>query len=377
MSYRVLVLPNVQTMTPALLDRVKELVEAGAVVVGPRPLKSPSLSDYPNCDTQVRRIARNLWGDATASGPAQERAVGKGKIVQGNRREAVPDATGTPLYGDYPQVAELLARMGVPPDFESDAPVRYTHRRDGETDIYFVANRDSVPIEALCTFRVAGRVPQIWDPVSGDILSQDVYEEKDGRTRLTLSLEPRQSVFVVFQRKPFAAGQKGKWRSAGQVIAEVSGPWEVRFQPGRGGPEKVTFDTLLDWSKHPDRRVRYFSGEATYTTTVRIPAERLGSGRRLKLDLGRIEVMARVKLNGRDFGVLWTPPFRVDVTDAARDGDNVLEITVANLWPNRLIGDQSLPPADRVAWTTWNPFRGDSPLLESGLLGPVIMTASD
>jgi len=399
MSYRVLVLPDVETMTPALLGRLRKLVEAGAVVVGPCPRKSPSLSDYPNCDAQVQRLATDLWASPTASGPSEGRAVGKGKVVESNRRAMLSDATrdpvpllrpawgsvgeqGTvvtypPLYGDYEQVAGLLARMNVPPDFESDGPVRYTHRRDGETDLYFVANGGNASVQTRCQFRVTGRVPQIWDPVSGDIRSQAAYEEKDGRTRLTLSLEARGSVFVVFQRAPSVAAKKGKSPSAGQVIAEVSGPWEVRFQPGRGAPKSLTFDTLLDWSKHPDNGVRYFSGEATYTARLRIPDERLGSGRRIRLDLGRVEVMARVSLNGRNLGVLWTPPFRVDVTDAARGGDNTLEITVANLWPNRLIGDQLLPEGDRVAWTTWNPFRGDSPLLESGLLGPVILAAGD
>jgi hypothetical protein len=152
---------------------------------------------------------------------------------------------------------------------------------------------------------------------------------------------------------------------------ELGGPWEVRFEPNRAAPERLAFDALLDWSKHPDPGVRYFSGMATYTKTFTMPAELLGKDKQLELDLGQVCVAARVRLNGRELGTLWNAPFRIRINDAAKSGDNTLEITVANLWPNRLIGDRALPEGKRVAWTTWNPFQKDSLLLESGLLGPV------
>jgi len=145
----------------------------------------------------------------------------------------------------------------------------------------------------------------------------------------------------------------------------------VRFEAGRGAPEKIMLDELLDLSRHPDPGVKYFSGRATYRTTFSLNLKSEISNSRLLLDLGQVQVMAQVKVNGKDLGVLWTPPFEVDMTHAARPGDNTLEITVANLWPNRLTGDQSLPPEQRITWTTWNPYKKDTPLLESGLLGPV------
>ena len=137
------------------------------------------------------------------------------------------------------------------------------------------------------------------------------------------------------------------------------------------------FEALTDWSKHPDPGVKYFSGTADYARVLTIPAEMLAPGKRLFLDLGQVAVMARVRLNGQDLGILWKTPFTVEITAHAKAGSNPLEVTVVNLWPNRLIGDQSLPAAQRVAWTTWNPFRKDSPLLESGLLGPVTLRTAE
>ena len=159
--------------------------------------------------------------------------------------------------------------------------------------------------------------------------------------------------------------------------------WEVAFDPKWGGPERITFQTLEDWSKRPEDGIRFYSGTATYRKTFRwegsTPDTRLRSGRRhaaserFSIDLGTVKNLAQVRLNGQDLGVVWCSPWRVDITGALRDGENQLEIKVANLWPNRLIGDQSLPPEQRLTSTTWNPFKKDSQLLASGLLGPVTL----
>ena len=160
------------------------------------------------------------------------------------------------------------------------------------------------------------------------------------------------------------------------VPVEISGPWQVSFQPGGGAPEQITLDSLLSWSASTNEGVKYFSGMATYTRTFawNRPAWEI---KQLKwiLDLGDVQVMARVKLNGRDLGVLWKAPFRLEVTGALCSGQNTLEISVANLWPNRLIGDAGLPEARRVTWSSWQPFKSDMPLLPSGLLGPVRLLA--
>jgi hypothetical protein len=267
------------------------------------------------------------------------------------------------LYGEYQQVADVLASMGVPPDFESDPPLRYTHRHDSGTDIYFVANPQDADVRANCRFRVTGKPAEIWDPMTGRMWAAR-SQERDGRTQLTLALEPHGSVFVVFPVKASSLPAiDTDAASERKTLAEVAGPWEVSFEPQRGAPARIELDKPIDLAAHADPGVKHFSGLAAYTTNF-------------ELDLGDVQVMAAVKVNGRDVGVAWKRPFRLDVTDTVRAGRNTLEITVANLWPNRLIGDASLPEPQRVARTTWNPYRPDTPLPPSGLLGPVTLQAS-
>jgi hypothetical protein len=158
-------------------------------------------------------------------------------------------------------------------------------------------------------------------------------------------------------------------------LAELPGPWKVSFDPKSGGPESVTFDTLEDWSQRKEDGIRFYSGTAIYRKSF--DAASLPEGRRVYLDLGTVKNLAQVRLNGRDLGVVWCAPWRVDITETVKARDNQLEIAVANLWPNRLIGDQSLPPDKRLSRTTWNPYKNDSPLLESGLLGPVGLVGQD
>ncbi|MDH7571446.1 MAG: glycosyl hydrolase family 43, partial [Armatimonadota bacterium] len=174
-----------------------------------------------------------------------------------------------------------------------------------------------------------------------------------------------------------AAGKTLKARVA-QVPAplEVAGAWEVRFPPDWGAPPSITLDRLTSWTEHPNPGVRYFSGTALYRKEVTIPADRIGGGKRLWLDLGGVKNLAEVKVNGRDLGVLWKPPFWVEVTPWVRPGKNTLEVRVTNLWPNRLIGDLNLPEAERRTFVTWNPYTKESPLLESGLLGPVLLRSA-
>jgi hypothetical protein len=385
-SYRLLVLPDVDTMTPALLRKVKALVEAGATAVGRPPRQSPSLVRYPQCDTEVRALARQMW-DGTDSPPqVSERRLGKGRLVWGGkltrRGDRSPQAAEPPeIYPDYEALASLLRNHGVPPDFESDQPWRYTHRRDGSIDLYFVANASVMPCTAKAAFRVAGRAPELWNPVTGEIRRVPVWEERDGRTVMPLKLDPHDSVFVVFQKAakvPSPGARQRNWDEF-TTLGTVAGPWEVRFQPGRGAPERLALDELIDWSTHADPRVRFFSGVATYRKAFDWESASWRIGDRsapVFLDLGRVEVMARVRLNGKDVGAVWKRPFRVEITHALKPGLNRLEVEVANLWPNRLIGDAGLPTEQRIAWTTWNPFTRDDPLLESGLVGPVTLEAT-
>jgi hypothetical protein len=671
MSYRWLVLPQVESMTPRLLSKIKELVAAGATVVGAPPSRSPSLSGYPKCDEEVKQLAAELWGNGAPPAEITAHSYGKGRIFwggefspqpatpekatkplgaakwvwrqEGNPAVAVPpgkrflrrvftldegasvvsatlamtvdnsfecwvngkragsgdDFThiyqmrvasmlkpGTNMIavaavngGEAPNPAGLigllrvdygggrvievpsdgqweaaesvgadwttsvaaaeswapamvlgplgmapwgelggdlaakdpipdvkvLCRMlegeGVAADFAcqgraGDQPLRYIHKVIDGTDLYFVANKNPQTEEAICAFRVKGRRPELWWPDTGRIERPAAYDQsyyavvsssdaaavggrpalyrKDDSGDVTLvpvRLGPFGSVFVMFRpgapverdrivsavRVPRAdtverllearwqyparlaawqttgplpatvpleltrddagrlvalAAQPGSYRletARGRTLTfdvpadvlpqprpfEITGPWELRFAPGWGAPERVTLDKLISWSEHADPGVKYFSGTCTYIKQFDLPDGFTGRDRRLFLDLGKVAVMAHVTLNGKDLGILWKTPYRVDMTDAVRPGSNALEIQVVNLWINRQIGDEQLPedsdrnangtlkswpkwleagqrsPAGRFTFTSWRLWKKDDPLVESGLLGPV------
>ncbi len=266
----------------------------------------------------------------------------------------------------------VVALLGVPPDFEyaglSDAgDLDWIHRRAGDVDIYFVASRWDAPEKVACTCRVSGKQPELWDPVTGEVREALAFRQENGRTTVPLEFNPRGSVFVVFRRPVSGHGAAASNYPVFNPVAAISGAWEVSFDPQWGGPARITFDTLTDWTKRPEHGIRYYSGTAVYRKKITLTS----SPRKLWLDLGEVREIATVKLNGIDLGVVWTKPARVDISRAVRAGENDLEITVVNLWPNRLIGDASLPQEKRLTETNVHKFSAATPLYPSGLLGPV------
>ena len=436
MRYRVLILPAGRDMRVAQLRRIKELVQAGATVLGAPPTRSPSLAERATGDAEIRRLAAELWGECDGLNVTEHR-FGKGRVVWGK-----------PL-------AALLTEDGVPPDFSSPAAevgkqIRYIHRTVEGREVYFLASAEAQATTFLCSFRAAGKRPELWWPDTGRTERVAVYDEKDGQTRIPIRLEPFGSVFVVFDaaaaghltmlthngveasgilattpadlrgkqdgirmEADAASGYRlevshsgkyaGRTADGKQYSAEVApppaplpvtSPWKLEFPKGLGAPESVVLDRLISWTAHPDDGVRHFSGTATYRQSINLPRELLRPDTRVYLDLGRVEVIAGVRLNGRDLGTFWKPPFRVDITEAAHAGENALEVRVVNLWPNRLIGDARLPedierdgnktkawpqwlldgkpsPTGRLTMMTWRVWFKDDPLLDSGLLGPV------
>ena len=509
MNYRALVLPDVATMTPALLAKIQQLADAGAMIVGPAtpPRKAPSLADMGSGDEKVRQTAAELWAS--------------GKILTGNTAQ------------------QFLAERGVPPDFSASPLLRHIHRRIGDADVYFVANPQTNDVEAVADFRVSGRQPELWWPDSGRTERSVSFSEQGGVTRVALHLEPSGSVFVVF-RKPSAgidpvvalrhegalqwsltqppqaqpvsqlkiikatygvpgdpqrtrdvtqklqrlvdAGERHiavagmaqgddpafrvvktlavEYADGGQTFTatgkdgekltlkelsvappramastaelrsevgngmvlsarsvgryevqtasgktktvvvptlpqahEIIGPWQVHFAPKAGGPGDVTFPKLEDWSQRLEEGIKFYSGTAVYQTTF--VAGSVSPNTRWRLDLGKVEVMAEVKLNGEDLGILWKQPYQIDVTAALKPGKNRLEVKVVNLWGNRQIGDENLPedsdrnpngtlkswpewvqqekpsPTGRFSFTSWRLWTKGDPLQVSGLLGPV------
>jgi len=512
MNYRALVLPPVETITPALLAKIKQLADDGAMIVGAAtpPRKSPSLADLGAGDEKVRQTAAELWAS--------------GKILTGKT------------------APEFLAERGVPPDFSASPLLRYIHRRIGDAEVYFVANPEPRNIQAAASFRIVGQQPELWWPDSGRMEKSVSFQASNGVTSVALNLEPSGSVFVVFRKSsagmdpivelrhdgrlewslmhsspaspaspapgikitkatygvpgdpartrdvtrklqeildgggtkvPVAQMAKGddpafrvvktltveyvaggepltfsgndkqfftvkESDSARPNVAEppveiagetdtgtllsatqagsyemqtasgktktvnvptlpaapaIAGPWQVHFAPAAGGPGDVSFDQLKDWSQCGEAGIKYYSGTAVYQNMFLAPPS--APNTKWMLDLGDVEVMAEVKLNGKDLGILWKPPYRVEVTSAIQSGGNKLEIKVVNLWINRQIGDQFLPedsdrnvngtlkswpewllqgkpsPTGRISFTSWRLWKKGDQLSPSGLLGPV------
>ncbi len=512
MSYRMLVLPSAATMTVPTLRKIKQLADAGALIVGPRPTRAPGLTDYPKCDNEVKQLA-----DAT-------------KITSDR------------------SPSEALTTIGLKPDFEysvkAGSKLAFIHRQTDEADIYFVSNQREQFDSVECTFRVAGKVPELWYPDTGRIESSpSLWRETGGRIVMPLQFDPAGSVFVVFRKRAvkvdpivsisrdgatlypmskktpkvivrkatygvtgrirdvrvkvqvmvdsgrptfgvaeMAVGDDpapqvvktlvveysvngkvyvaqgadgatvslddktmvdparfvdvhtapdGNWwleaRQAGRYDLKtasgrtlhgkiatpqpmlIAGPWQISFDPKWGGPARpVVFERLEDWSQRPEKGIRYYSGTATYVKEVELPAVLFEKGCSLSLDLGLVKNIAEVFLNGKPLGILWKPPFRAELAGAARPGKNRLEIKITNLWPNRLIGDEQLPPdcewrashwtgstsstglkawpkwllenkpspSGRLTFSTWHHWKKDDALLPSGLLGPVTVQAA-
>ncbi len=385
-SYRLMVLPQVDAMTPALLAKIRDMVKAGATIVGAPPVKSPSLTGYPACDGEVQALAKDLWGSTDAPKTAAKRSYGQGVIHWGGELSLEAPS----LYPAYDLTAALLQEMGVKEDFTATGPVRYGHRRAGDRDIYILANRTANPIKADCRFRVGQGSAQLWDPVTGEQRPLLQFERADGLTVIPMEFDAFQSFFVVFDGKGKAPASKGEVNFPElKPIQELSGAWEAAFDSKWGGPEKITFDALQDWTARPEPGIKYYSGIATYRKTINLAETPKG---KMYLDLGVVHDMARVRLNGRELGVVWCAPWRVDVTGAIKTGNNPLEIEVVNRWANRLIGDKqpadanvrtvACPPgflggqafkAGRYTYSMHDPYIAQSPLDPSGLIGPVTL----
>jgi hypothetical protein len=294
--------------------------------------------------------------------------VGKGRVIldAGAKQaaaaavKAVSEAPATgpvsypDIYPDYETAARVLKGMGVAPDFESDGIVRYTHRCEGAADYYFVASREERPTAATCRFRVSGRAPEWWDPLTGECRDLPEYKEEGGVTVVPLRFEALQSGFVVFRKPAGEAKVKARNFPEMKTILTVGAPWEVAFDPRWGGPEKAVFSQLEDWSKRPEAGIKYYSGKATYRKAFDLSKSQISNFKsQIYLGLGDVKNLASVKVNGTDLGSVWCAPWRVKVpTGLLKENGNTLEITVANLWINRLIGDAGLPREKRLAWTT-------------------------
>lgn len=517
MTYRVLVLPDSKFMTPALVNRVSELVRAGATVIGPKPEHTPSLSNFRHAEAEVQRVAGNIWGGIDGK-TVKQRTYGKGRVIWGMTMQ------------------EVFDQMKVRPDFEyksltGGSKLVTIHRRIDGAEVYFVSNQQYDATEAEMTFRVDGRTPELWHADTGKMETAPVFRREGDRMVVPLRLNPAESVFVVFRKPlsnsyatqfgrdgekrtlakaPVIAVQSARYETADGVGTDVTaivqqlvregqteipatntmfgdpaymvvkqltitftvdgksvkktvpenqmlaltsmpktavpmasyalgyegsrlmltpwkkgsysavmsngrrrtvtvkedprmmnldGSWKVIFEEGWGAPESIALPRLMSWTEHQNKGVKYFSGTGTYVRDIDVPSAMLGSGRAVVLDLGRVKNFATVSVNGDKGTILWKEPFVIDVSKRLRPGHNKLTIAVTNLWPNRIIGDEQLPPdvewngaqlkewpkwflegkpspTGRYTFSTWRFYTKDSPLLESGLLGPVVIRSA-
>ncbi len=442
-KYKLLVLPEYDFMSLSVLRHLHKLVEAGAVVVGPPPSIPPGLQEYVYDSEEFVNLVKDLWGEWD------------------NKSEKVHHFGHGKVYTNI-SLSRALEENRIYPDFvyrtsETTANIRFIHRTLDDSEIYFLSNQDSQSITITADFRVTSKQPEIWQPDLGLIEPWFVFTNKNERIQLPVHLDPYGSVFVVF-RKPLP----GKWvtsvvdskegdLSESSTVIEKSflakeldifganlmsnsslscrlnysngdqrgfnthsppsdlvldDSWTVKFPDGWGAPTSTVFDSLISWSDHPNEGIRYFSGTATYSYNLTIPSGYIQRDQSYFMDMGMIHDMAEVWLNQKRVGIVWKPPFRIDVTQFLQEGTNFLEIKITNRWVNRLIGDEQISvdysydmegtaftrgalkelpewyydpnmskPPKRHTFTSWKHYETDSSLLPSGLIGPIKIKA--
>ncbi len=384
-KYAFMVFPNGSVMLPAVAEKIKKLVTDGAYIVSPKPMASPSLQDFPMADAKVKAIGEAIWGNLP------ENNYGKG-WVSTNVKSAIEKCNITP---------DCIIESA-----DTAKDIRYVHRQDGTTNIYYVANLNAHPQKVTVSFplynaihnnggRSGPEVPEIWNAEDASITDAAVWGIKNGRTYVTLFLKGVQSVFVVlryqyYPPKPSVASvsfseqlqderitsfnhktyftayrpitaqvgfSNGKTKTLAidvPAATQISGSWYVSFHPKLNKEFALIFPELLDFSKSDNPDVKYFAGTAHYTQTINISADKLAENKRIMLDLGTVNNIVQLFVNKQDLGVLWYPPFKKDITSALKVGENTLDIAVTNNWANRLIGDEQ-EPADFIFGTD----RGD------------------
>ncbi|MDR1860082.1 MAG: glycoside hydrolase family 2, partial [Bacteroidales bacterium] len=310
-----------------------------------------SLQNYPAADRQVQELAKKIWGDT----PTTQRQYGKGLVF------------------NNVSLTEVFTTLKVAPDCAySNKSILFTHRSTGDSEIYFLSNQSAAPVEITPTFRVKGMQPELWDAVSGLRRPLPAFAQNGDVTSVPLYFAPTGSAFIIFRKQgtPTAQTLDDNFPEL-KVVEELAMPWTVKFESDmihRGPSKPVIFESLQDWSKSEDPQIRYYSGTAVYTTKFPFNG---GKYRQLYLDFGSVTAMAKVKVNGKYVGGLWTPPYRVDVTNLLKSGNNTVEVEVVNTWRNRIIGDLQLPESERIVKARYGGWTAELALQEAGLLGPV------
>lgn len=353
-QFKVLVLPRrLKTMRPELLEKIERLILDGAIVMGPAPERSPSLQNQPEADRRVKDMAARIWGDVDGVNVKQRR-YGKGMICDGLDFET------------------LFAQLGYVPDCKvpDGMNVYQGHQKDGDTDIYILSNQDNRALTMDVAFRVTGKQPELWDPVTGVIRKLPAFRQEEKTTVVPMKLEKNECVFVVFREKgePSATTLEANY-PAPLRTQEATGEWNVTFESAFKTPSPVRMATLDNLSDNANDSIRYFSGTATYTTSVNL--DRAGRGEHMFMAFDNVGTMAKVYINGKYAGGVWTAPYRLDVTDFVKNGRNDVKVEVVNTWVNRIVGDMNLPESERETYLFVNHLNAKTPLPPSGIIGKV------
>lgn len=355
MGYDLMVLPPFETMRPEVMAKIERLVEQGAKIYGKPPLKSPSLENFPKSDEMVKSMANRMW-----SGKNGLKPYGKGFIVDGMT------------------LGDALDQLNIKRDIilhEND-PVLWTHRRLSHHDIYFLTNQSESQIQIKPSFRIANKTPELWDAITGEVKAIRNYNVKDGRIEIPIVMEGLQSWFVVFkepsQSNPtMQLGMESDFPVL-STIKTLNDPWQVNFENREYGPEEtIDFPKLTDWIDHENIKIKYYSGTAVYNSTFNYSKNQINTP--LYLDLGKVGVMASVKLNDVVVGTTWIAPHRFEVSKVIKSGQNKLEIEVVNVWRNRITGDKLMPEKEPNTWLLLDSVDADESLVPSGLIGPVTL----
>jgi len=353
MSYRVMVLPESLTMRPELLEKISQLVEKGGVILGSPPSKAPGMKGYPESDKKVAALASTLW-DHLDGEVMRWREIGLGMVFRNSSLD------------------EIFEYMELPADFSmmDSLPVLWIHRTLPGMDIYFLTNQGEEEISFTGEFRVSGMHPQWWNAIDGSIKGLPEYKQRGEITQLPISLGPLESGFVVFTKQKAEAESTTNFPGF-EKVKEITGPWEVHFTDPFDETFSTRFEKLVDWSQSADDRIKYFSGTAVYQTEVEM--EESMKGEEIWMNLGDAQAIAGVRVNGKEAGIVWTAPWRLNVSEFLTLGSNTIEIEVANTWLNRLKGDALLDPGKRKSWMALDVLNSADTLQSSGLLGPLTL----
>ena len=359
MSYKVMVLPPFSTMRPELLKKIEALVQQGGTILGPKPVKSPSLQNYPASDEEVKNIANKLWGGNYVE-DKMTLPYSKGKVMDGYELSEVFEGLNLTKDVDVPE----------------DAPVLWIHRNMPGMDIYFITNQSDEKLDLSPIFRVdKKRKPQLWDAVSGEMRALPDYEVTETGIEVPLKMEAAQSWFVVFTEDATNADVQPAYSTnfpEYKKLKTIETPFKVDFVNKDIAPEKpVVFDKLIDWRNSDNEQIKYYSGTSIYKTSFNL--DKRPENEAIYINLGKLSVMAKVKLNGKYMGGVWMAPYRLNISDAIKQGENELEIEVVNLWRNQLIKDKQRPKDEKYTWIVTDKITPESTVQSSGLLGPVVI----